>query len=62
MAIANIITDTLRAVATIASFMINDENAPFCFARYRLAMKNDRFILNIELGNVLRQGKKRYYQ
>ena len=48
MAIAIIITDTLSAVATIANFMINDENAPFCFAKYLLAMKNDRFIPDIE--------------
>ena len=42
-AMAMIITATLSVVAAIASFMINDEKVPFCFAKYLRAMKNDRF-------------------
>jgi len=33
MAMATIITATLRAVAIIASLMIKEENVPFCFTR-----------------------------
>jgi hypothetical protein len=40
----SIITATLSAVATIASLMINEEKVPFCFTRYRRAMKNDTFM------------------
>ncbi len=41
---ATTITATLSAVATIASFMMKEEKAPFCFTRYRLAIKKERFI------------------
>jgi hypothetical protein len=40
---AIIITATLNAVATMASLMIKEEKAPFCFNRYLRAMKNERF-------------------
>ena len=43
MAIATIITATLRAVATMASLMMKEEKVPFCFTRYLRAMKNDKF-------------------
>ena len=43
---ATIITATLSAVAMIANFMIKDEKVPFCFTKYRRAMKKDRFMLS----------------
>ncbi len=38
-----IMTATLSPVAAIDNLMIKEENVPFCFTRYRRAMKNERF-------------------